>query len=77
MFLNFMPGKATYSPSHFLETCAHLLKQHLVGIRGQIAPCVAPQEDIGAIRLELQQQFEKNEDEKAKQSEINERGILP
>jgi hypothetical protein len=49
----------------------HRLKQHLAGIRGQVAPCKAPLEEIGHIRLELQNQFEKFEEDKARQKEIN------
>ena len=47
----------------------HRLKQHLVGIRGNVAPCEVDSEVIGEIRLELQQQFEQYEVEKTNQKE--------
>ena len=40
------------------------LKQHLVGIRGQITSCDAPLEVIGHIREELLKVFEKFEEDK-------------
>jgi hypothetical protein len=43
----------------------------LVAIRGQIKPCEAPLEEIGQIKLELQSQFEKFEEDKDKQKELN------
>eukprot|EP00253_Pinus_taeda_P022909 PITA_22909 len=46
----------------------NMLKQHLAGIRGQITPCESPQ--IGEIRKELINSFEKYEEEKATQKEI-------
>lgn len=47
----------------------HRLKQHLAGIRGQITPCQAPSTQIGVI-MELLNSFEKFEQEKARQKEI-------
>ena len=47
----------------------HRLKQHLAGIRGNVAPCEADSEVIGEIRLELLQQFEQYEVEKTNQRE--------
>ena len=46
------------------------LKQQLVVVRGNVAPWEANLELIGEIRLELQQQFDKFEEEKAKQKEM-------
>ena len=46
----------------------HRLKQHLAGIRGQITPCESPQ--IGEIRKELLNSFEKFREEKDRQKEI-------
>jgi hypothetical protein len=48
----------------------HRLKQHLASIRGQVAPCMAPLEEIGNIRLELQNQFAKFEEDKARKKEM-------
>ena len=45
-------------------------KQHLAAVTGNIAPWKADLEFIGEIRLELQQQFDKFEEEKAKQKEM-------
>ena len=47
----------------------HRLKQHLAGIRGNVAPCEVDSEVIGEIRLELLQQFEQYEVEKTNQRE--------
>lgn len=47
----------------------HRMKQHLDGIRGQIAPCAAPAEQIGDITKELVERFEKFEEEKSRQKE--------
>ena len=47
----------------------HTLKQHLVGMRGQISPCEAPSAQIGEIRKELLDKFEKFEKEKSRQKE--------
>jgi hypothetical protein len=55
-----------YCKKHIEEGGIHRLKQHLAGIRGQISPCEAPTEDIGHIRLKLQNQFEKFEEDKAR-----------
>jgi hypothetical protein len=46
----------------------HRLKQHLAGIRGQVTPCDAP--DIGPIRLEMQNMFEKFEEDESRPKEI-------
>ena len=46
------------------------LKQQLDAVRGNIAPWGADLDLIGEIRLELQQQFDKFEEEKAKQKEM-------
>ena len=46
------------------------LKRQLAVVRGNIAPWEAVLELIGEIRLELQQQFDKFEEEKAKQKEM-------
>ena len=45
-------------------------KQQLVAVRGNIAPWEADLEFIGEIRLELQQQFDEFEEEKAKKKEM-------
>ena len=45
-------------------------KQQLVVVRGNIAPWEADLKFIGEIRLELQQQFDEFEEEKAKQKEM-------
>jgi len=42
----------------------------LADIRGQISPCVAPSKQIGEIRKELIEKFEKFEEEKARKKEI-------
>jgi len=47
------------------------LKQHLVGIRDQVAPSKAPSEEIEHIRFELQNQFDKFEENKARKKELN------
>ena len=49
----------------------HRLKQHLAGVRGQITPCESPTEQIGDIMKELLDKFEKFEEEKARQKEID------
>jgi hypothetical protein len=49
----------------------HRLKKHLAGVRGQVLPCDAPNEVIGQIRMDMFNQFEKFEEEKARQKEIN------
>ena len=46
------------------------MKQHLAGIRGQIVPCAAQTEQIGEIMREVLQKFEKFEEEKVRQKEI-------
>ena len=46
------------------------LKQQLAAVRGNVAPWEADLELIGEIRLELQQQFDKSKEEKAKQKEM-------
>jgi hypothetical protein len=43
----------------------------LDGIRGQFSSCKEPSKDIGHIRVKLQNQFEKFEEDKARQKEIN------
>jgi hypothetical protein len=48
----------------------HRLKEHLAGRRGQVAPCMAPLEEIGQIRLELENQLAKFEEDKARQKEM-------
>lgn len=48
----------------------HKLKQHLVGIRGQIVPCATLTEQIGDIRKDFLEKFEKFEEEKYRQNEI-------
>ena len=48
----------------------HRLKLHLAGLGGQITPCEAPIEEIGEIRKELRDQFQKFEEDKARQKEI-------
>lgn len=48
--------------------CIHRLKQDLEGIRGQITPCESPH--IGEIRKELLNSFEKFQEEKIRQKEI-------
>ena len=50
--------------------CINRLKQQLVAVTGNIAPWEADLELIGEIRLELQQQFDKFEEEKTKQKEM-------
>ena len=45
-------------------------KQQLAAVRGNIAPWEVDLEFIGEIRLELQQQFDEFEEEKAKQKEM-------
>ena len=45
----------------------HRRKQHLDGIRGQIAPCATTTEQIGDIRKELLEKIEKSEEEKSRQ----------
>jgi hypothetical protein len=49
----------------------HRIKEHLAGIRGQVLPCDAPDEEIGQIRMEMLDRFEKFEEEKARQKAIN------
>jgi hypothetical protein len=48
----------------------HRLKEHLSVIRGQVAPCMAPLEEIGQIRLELQNQRAKFEEDKDRKKEM-------
>ena len=48
----------------------HRLKLHLAGLRGKITTCEAPIEEIGEIRKELRDQFQKFEEDKARQKEI-------
>ena len=43
----------------------HRLKLHLAGVKGQITSCQA--ENIGEIRKQLKEQFEKYEQEKNRQ----------
>ena len=45
-------------------------KQQLAAVKGNIAPWEVDLEFIGEIRLELQQQFDEFEEEKAKQKEM-------
>ena len=46
----------------------HKLKLHLASLRGQITPCEA--QNIGEIGKELKQQFQKFEEDKIRQKEI-------
>ena len=45
-------------------------KQQLAAVRGNVVPWEANLQLIGEIRLELQQQFDEFEEEKAKQKEM-------
>ena len=47
----------------------HRLKLHLASLRGQITPCEAAIEEIGEIRKEFKEQFQKFEEDKARQKE--------
>ena len=47
-----------------------LKKGALIDLKGNVAPWEANLELIGEIRLELQQQFDKFEEEKVKQKEM-------
>ena len=42
----------------------------MTGLKGQITPCEAPIEEIGEIRKELRDQFQKFEEDKARQKEM-------
>ena len=59
-----------YCNEHIRGEGIHRVKQHLVGIRGQVLPCEAPNEIIGGIKVDLLNQFKKFED-KARQKEID------
>ena len=48
------------------------LKQHLVSIKGQVKACEAPLDVIGQIKADMQEQFKKFEEGKARQREIEE-----
>ena len=48
------------------------LKQHLAAIKGQVKACEAPLDVIGQIRADMQEQFKKFEETKARQREIEE-----
>ena len=48
------------------------LKQHLVGIRGQVKPCEAPNEVLGPVRVEYLSKFEKFKENKAREKAIQE-----
>jgi hypothetical protein len=45
---------------------AHRIKEHLAGVKGQVLPCDAPDEEIGQIRMEMLDQFKKFEEEKGR-----------
>jgi hypothetical protein len=47
------------------------IKEHLASIRGQVLPCDAPYEEIGQIRMEMLERFEKFEEEKARKKAMN------
>jgi len=63
----------TYCKKDITGGGIHRLKQHLAAVRGWVKPCKASLEEIGQIRLELQSQFEKFDEDKAKQKEINDK----
>ena len=48
------------------------LKQHLAAIKGQVKACEAPLDVIGQIRADMQEQFKKFEESKARKREIDE-----
>ena len=48
------------------------LKQHLAAIKGQVKACEDPLDVIGQIRADMQEQFKKFEESKARQREIEE-----
>ena len=48
------------------------LKRHLATIKGQVKACEAPLDVIGQIRADMQEQFKKFEESKARQREIEE-----
>ena len=50
------------------------LKQHLAAIKGQVKACEAPLDVIGQIRADIEEQFNKFEEGKARQREIEEVG---
>ena len=55
---------------HIRGVGIHRVKQHLVGIRGQVLPCEAPNEAIEGVRADLLNQFKKFEEDKARKKEI-------
>ena len=65
-----MKSYANTGNKHIRGGGIHRVKQHLVGIRGQVLPCEAPNEVIGEIRVDLLNQFKKIEEDKTRQKEI-------
>ena len=48
----------------------HRLKEHLVGVRGQVKSCEAPLDVIGPIREEMQKVLNDYQEEKAREKAI-------
>jgi hypothetical protein len=48
----------------------HRLKEHLVGVRGQVKSCEAPLDVLGPIREEMQKLLNDYQEEKAREKAI-------